>query len=67
MSDVSPLITIDELAEVLRVNRKTAYALVQQGGVPGVHRFGRAIRVHRETVLGWLAGQDSGPRERRTP
>jgi excisionase family DNA binding protein len=62
------LLTVDELAEILRLNRKSAYAMVQRGEVPGVRRFGRAIRVHRATVLRWLAdGQSSDPRPRRHP
>ena len=59
------LLTVVELAMLLRVNRKTAYEQIQRGEVPGVHRFGRAIRIHRDTVLAWLAGQNGDPRARR--
>lgn len=61
------MLTVEELAELLRVNRKTAYAEIQAGKVPGVHRFGRTIRVHRGTVLAWLSGQDERSTQGRFP
>jgi excisionase family DNA binding protein len=47
----SPVITVDELAVLLRVERKTAYAAVMRGDVPGVRRLGRCIRISREAVM----------------
>ncbi len=41
--DITPLATVltaDELAELLRVNRKTVYAMVARGEIPGVRRIG---------------------------
>jgi excisionase family DNA binding protein len=68
-STPSPLphtLTVDEAADVLRVNRKTVYELVAAGELPGVRCFGRTIRIHRETLLRWLAdGQGRAPRSRR--
>jgi excisionase family DNA binding protein len=61
---VAELLTVEELAALLRVERKTAYALVRDGKVPGVHRFGRAIRIHRGSVVAWLAGQSGDPPRR---
>jgi excisionase family DNA binding protein len=49
------VLTVDELAALLRCNRKTVYAAIARGEVPGVRRIGGAIRVHREAVLRWLA------------
>jgi len=54
-SDAKEVITVDELAALLRVDRKSAYQLVAKGQVPGIRRIGRAIRIHRATVLAWLA------------
>lgn len=66
--ELSPVITVDELAALLRVNRKTAYAAIAAGEVPGVRRLGGAIRVHRDAVLAWLAeGQDRISHSRRRP
>jgi len=54
--------TVDELADFLRVNRKTAYAAIQAGEVPGVKRFGRVIRVYRRTVLEWAVKEERAKR-----
>ncbi|HKY39871.1 MAG TPA: helix-turn-helix domain-containing protein [Polyangiaceae bacterium] len=53
-STESPIMTVDELAALLRVNRKTAYDAIARGEIPGVRRVGRTFRVSREAVLGWL-------------
>lgn len=59
------VLTVEETATLLRTNRKTVYELIQRGDLPGVRRVGRAVRVHRETVLTWLAaGQGRAPRSR---
>lgn len=67
-NDVPAVLTVDELATLLRLDRKTVYAMVRRAEIPGVRRFGRAVRVHRDTVLRWLAdGQGQAPRPRRRP
>lgn len=48
------VLTVDEAAALLRVNRKTLYEAIRSGAIPGVRRIGRAIRVHRETMLRWM-------------
>jgi len=48
------VITVDELAELLRVDRKTIYSLIARSELPGVRRLGRAVRIHRDTVLAWV-------------
>jgi excisionase family DNA binding protein len=48
------LLTVDEAAAFLRVNRKTLYEAVQLGHVPGIVRFGRAIRLSKDALLQWL-------------
>ena len=54
-------LTVDEAAGMMRVNRKTLYDLIAAGEVPGVRHYGRAIRIHRDTLLRWLA-DGSAPR-----
>jgi excisionase family DNA binding protein len=62
----APVLTADELAALLRLDRKTVYAMIKRGEIPGVRRFGRAVRILRVTVLQWLAeGQGQAPRSRR--
>lgn len=56
------VMTVDEVAELLRLNRKTVYELARQGMIP-VRRVGRSLRASRETVLRWLS-EESSPRER---
>ena len=53
--DESPaILTVDELAALLRVERKTVYAAITRGDIPGVRRVGRSIRISRDAVLNWL-------------
>lgn len=54
------LLTIDEAARLLRVNRKTLYDAVKVNHVPGVVRVGRTIRISRDALLQWLRG-NGGP------
>jgi excisionase family DNA binding protein len=48
------VLTVEEVADLMRVDRKTAYAAIAEGGVPGVRRIGRCIRVSRDVLLRWL-------------
>jgi len=54
------LLTVDEFANLLRVNRNTLYDAIKKGQVPGVRRIGRVIRICRATVLEWFRGQGPG-------
>lgn len=47
--------TVDELASLLRVNRKTLYSAIKRNEVPGALRVGRCLRFCRKTVIAWLA------------
>jgi excisionase family DNA binding protein len=62
------VLTVDELAALLRVERKTAYAAIARGEIPGVRRIGTRLRISRTAVLTWLAqGQGCVSRSRRGP
>jgi len=52
--EATPILTVDELAALLRVERKTIYAAITRGDIPGVRRVGRSIRISRDAVLDWL-------------
>ena len=57
------VLTADEVADLLRVNRKTVYAAFKKGEIPGGRRIGGTIRFSRDRVLEWLAdGQGCAPR-----
>ncbi len=45
---------VPEVAEILRIARGRAYALVACGTIPGVVKIGRSIRVNREELNRWL-------------
>jgi DNA binding domain, excisionase family len=47
-------LTVNELADLLRVSRRTAYVLVQTGQVPSV-RFGGSIRIPRAALVQQLS------------
>lgn len=68
--DVAPhkpdVLTADEVAALLRVDRKSIYAAVARGEVPGVLRLGRLIRFSREVVLRWVHEGQAASRTRRT-
>ena len=49
------LLTVTELATVLRVGRNTAYRLIDDGTIPAV-KIGRQIRVYREDVIRYVSG-----------
>lgn len=47
------LLTVPELATILRIGRNSAYCLVSDGSIPGI-RIGRQLRVYREDVMNYV-------------
>jgi len=47
------VMTVQELAEYLRLDPQTVYRKFRRGELPGV-RIGKAIRFKREVIDGWL-------------
>jgi excisionase family DNA binding protein len=65
-SEDPSVLTVDELAALLRVNRKTVYDALARNEIPGARRIGASYRILRDAVLEWLAsGQDRVARSRR--
>ena len=56
-TDLPMVMTVDEVASMLRLNRKTVYEMISKGQIPGVVRTGRKIRISRQAVLNWIDGQ----------
>ena len=56
------VLTVREVAALLRVNRNTVYEAFQRGEIPGGQRIGRSIRFSRDVLLLWLRGNDSALR-----
>jgi excisionase family DNA binding protein len=49
----SEVMTVEELAEYLKLDPQTVYRRFRRGQLPGV-RIGRAIRFKRDVVDSWL-------------
>ena len=63
MMNKKPLdvMTLNEVAEYLRIPRSTAYKLAQSGKLPG-QKVGRHWRFHKEAVEDWLKQQPTAKR-----
>ncbi|HAI12337.1 MAG TPA: DNA-binding protein [Phycisphaerales bacterium] len=53
MAVVDNIMTIEALAEYLKVSQSTLYKLVQDGRLP-CQKVGKCWRFHREAIDGWL-------------
>ena len=51
--EVTSILTIDDLAEYLKISKSTLYKLAQAGQVPG-QKVGRHWRFRREAIDRWL-------------
>lgn len=49
------LMTVEEIAEQLRVSKMTVYRMVNSGTLPSL-KIGNSIRVEREALEKYLAG-----------
>lgn len=54
-----PIMTVDEVAEYLRIPRASVYKLAQQGKIP-CQKVGRHWRFRREAVDQWLDTGNQG-------
>ncbi len=54
ISDLPPLLIPDELAALLRTSRKSIYAQVERGRIPGVLRIGTRLLFDRDAIRDWL-------------
>ncbi len=60
------VLTVDELAALLRLNRKTVYDALARAEIPGARRIGGSYRILREAVIAWLgSGQVRVSRKRQ--
>lgn len=51
---------IDEVGDLLRMSRSTAYAMVASGLIPSVRFSPRLLRVDRRELEHWLASRGAG-------
>jgi excisionase family DNA binding protein len=55
------LLTVKEVAALLRVSSQTLYKMLEQGGIPAV-KVGSQWRFEREKVRAWLEAQGGAAR-----
>lgn len=55
MNTNDDVLTIDELAEYLKLSKSTLYKLAQERKVPG-QKIGKHWRFHRDAIDDWLRG-----------
>ena len=48
------LLTVQEVAEILRVTTDHVYELIRQARLPGAIRVGRFIRINAEALQRWI-------------
>ncbi len=52
---VEAMMTVDECAALLKMNRKTIYDAIKDGTFPGAQRFRGSIRISKEVLLASFA------------
>ncbi|MBS6252088.1 MAG: helix-turn-helix domain-containing protein [Clostridium sp.] len=53
LENVNDLITVPEMAKLLKISRSKAYSLIKQVDFP-IIRIGKCIRVSRNSLEQWL-------------
>jgi excisionase family DNA binding protein len=54
-ADALPLLlTVEEVATLLRTTHRAVYAMAERAQLPGVTRIGRRLLVRRDDLLSWL-------------
>lgn len=48
------LLTIEDVARVLRTSRGAVYAMAARGQLPGLTRIGRRVLIRADALLDWL-------------
>jgi excisionase family DNA binding protein len=65
--DLAPLLTVDEVADLLRRSSKSVYSMIERAQLPGVTRLGRRVLVRRDDLLRWLNESRASSRKERRP
>lgn len=65
LDELPPVLTVEEVAKVLRIGRSAAYDAIRAGAIPHL-RLGRQIRVPR-CKLAALLGEFESPNDARPP
>jgi len=65
--DSEKLLTVDEVAEILRVSPSTVYRRIQAGELPAVKLGHRQVRIKREDLDAYIEAHRIEPDQRLTP
>ena len=65
-TELAYLLTVDEVAALLRTTRKAIYARAERGLLPGAVRDGRRLLVRRDELLRSLVERDERHRREAT-
>jgi excisionase family DNA binding protein len=65
LKDLPVVLTVDEVATLLRVNRKTVYVAIEAHQLPA-RRVGGVYRIRRDALLEWLQGEGPNSRPSRS-
>lgn len=60
-SNTPIFLTIEEVAELLRLSERSVYSMARSGKLPGAAKVGQKWRVNRAALLAWMA--EGGERE----
>lgn len=55
-NNIPDVLTINDLQDVLKIGRSTAYTIVKSGELKTI-RIGRLIRIRREDLIDYLSGK----------
>lgn len=58
-AEIPELLTIQEMAGILRTSPKAIYAMVERAQLPGVVRIGRRVLIRRDALAQWLDQKQS--------
>lgn len=53
IEEENDLMTVAEMARMLKISRSKSYDLIKQGGFP-IIKIGKCIRINKKSLLSWL-------------
>ncbi len=58
-SNEGVLLTVDEVAELLRTSKRAIYTMNARGQIKGARKIGRRLLFLRDTLMAWISGNDT--------
>ena len=63
-SEYTDVVTVSELAKMLKIGRNTAYELVRCGAVQNI-KVGRQIRIPKQAIIDYIANSAKSAKDKR--